>query len=117
MHISRTEARLQSLPPLFIGNWEVEIVTQFKYLGATVNSSKNYTQTKLANVPIATAASPMMLRCITQRVAYAPVDLGLEHFGTFAKSVASTGHIIINEWLFPGSRLLKRENINRVFTR
>ncbi|GAV03111.1 hypothetical protein RvY_13588 [Ramazzottius varieornatus] len=117
MHISRTKARLQSLPPLFIGNTEVEIVTQFKYLGATVNSSNKYTQTKLPNVPIATAASAMMLRCITQRATCGPVDLGLELFGTFAKSVASTGYIIFNEWLSPGSHLLKRENMNQVFTR
>lgn len=41
MHISKTKARLQSPPSLFIVRREVEKVTQFTYLVAMVNSSDN----------------------------------------------------------------------------
>ncbi|GAV06185.1 hypothetical protein RvY_16212 [Ramazzottius varieornatus] len=117
MHISRIKARLPSPPSFFIKQTEVDKSTQFKYLGASINSSNNYTQTRLANVPTACAASAVMLRGLTRTVAHAPVCIGVELFGTFVKWVASTGHVIFNEWFPSESCLLKNDKLNQVSTR
>ena len=102
---------------LFIGDETVECVKEFKYLGCTVNESHNYRLTRLACAPLAIAASCTMQRGLVQLVAHPPVGLGVELFGTFVKSVASTGHVIHSQWLSSGNGLLKSDEINRIFTR
>lgn len=94
MHISKTEYRLQSLPALFFDNSVVETVIQFKYLGPLVNNYNNHTPTRLANVPTASATSAVILRGLTQNFPHAPVDRGVELFGTFVKPAACTGHVM-----------------------
>ena len=117
MHISRNKSLRLLAPTLTISRTNIELVSQFKYLGTTVNNSNNYTLTRLATVPLMNAASAHMYRGLMSNLAQPPIKLGIELFGTFITSVASTGHVVHSPWFSPEDRLLKPDQINQVFTR
>ena len=105
-----------SPPSLLVDGEPINYVSEFKYLGAKVNNRNHYGTTRLATVPLAKGASAELFNNLLKSAKDPPVKLALELFGTFVKSVASTGHIISDYWLTPAKRLLKSEKLNQLLT-
>ena len=105
-----------SPPPLLVEEEPIKYVSEFKYLGAKVNNRNHYGTTRLAAIPLAKGAYAELFNNLLKSVKDPPVKLALELFGTFVKSVASTGHIISDQWLTPSKRLLKSEKMNQLLT-
>ena len=115
--VRKQPSRPPPSPPLLLVEGDpIKYVSEFKYLGAEVNNRNHYGITTLAIIPLAKGASAELFNNLLKSAKDPPVKLALELFGTFVKSVASTGHIISDYWLTPSKRLLKSEKINQLLT-